>query len=150
MSGQTFEPKETIMKKVEVFDPALCCSTGVCGPSPDQQLIAFASVAKALEDKADIQRYNLAQEPTAFSDNATVQKILQDDGTDALPVVLIDGKLAMKGVYPSQGQLEQLLGSNTSATECCADGDAQEGCCDSGDSDSECCSPDEKASSSCC
>ena len=150
MFGQTTKPNLTKMKKLDIFDPALCCSTGVCGPSPDPQLIAFASVAKALEGKADIHRYNLSQEPTAFSDNAIVQKILQEDGTDALPVVLIDGKLAMKGVYPSREQLEQLLGSNTGEAECCSESDAKEGCCDSGDGDSECCSPDESASSSCC
>ncbi len=138
------------MKKIEVFDPALCCSTGVCGPSPDQQLVAFASAAKALEGKADIQRYNLSQEPTAFSDNAVVQKILQEDGTDALPVILIDGKLAMKGVYPSQEQLEQLLGTGTGGPGCCADGDTGEGCCGPGDDDSECCPTDDAGSSSCC
>lgn len=107
------------MKQVEIFDPALCCSTGVCGPSPDQQLVAFAGVLKGFEGQADIQRYNLAQQPTAFSENATIKKILEDDGTDALPVVLIDGKVAMRGVYPSKEQLEQLLGVTASSEECC-------------------------------
>lgn len=119
------------MKTVEVFDPALCCSTGVCGPSPDQQLVAFAGVAKALEGRADIQRYNLAQEPTAFSDNAVVKQVLQDEGTDALPVVLIEGKLAIKGIYPSKEQLEQLLGlpAAGAASSCCSPSDGGTGCC---------------------
>ena len=142
---------EQKMKKVEVFDPALCCSTGVCGPSPDQQLIAFAAVAKALAGKAEIVRHNLAQEPTAFSANAIVQGILQEDGTEALPALLIDGKLAMKGVYPSKEQLEQLLGLPSEESACCAPGDDQDTCCAPGsDEDDSCCSPQDNASSSCC
>jgi hypothetical protein len=29
------------MAKMQVFDPAMCCSTGVCGPSVDPTLRAF-------------------------------------------------------------------------------------------------------------
>ena len=135
------------MKKIEVFDPALCCSTGVCGPSPDQYLIEFASVAKVIEGegKAVIQRYNLAQQPTAFSLNPIIQRLLQEDGIGSLPAILIEGKLVMKGVYPSKEQLERLL--NLSSNE--------SGCCDSEESQGACCSPAASASSeqdgaSCC
>lgn len=117
------------MTKIEVFDPALCCSTGVCGPSPDQQLVAFAGVAKALENKAAIQRYNLAQEPTAFSENPIIKQILADEGTDALPVVLIDGKVVMKGVYPSKERLEHWLGLHADKGGCSEEETADEGCC---------------------
>ncbi|MEI6758670.1 MAG: arsenic metallochaperone ArsD family protein, partial [Chlorobium sp.] len=30
------------MKKIQVFDPALCCTTGVCGVDVDQALVTFA------------------------------------------------------------------------------------------------------------
>lgn len=116
------------MKKLEIFDPAMCCSTGVCGPSPDEQLTAFAGQLKRFTDRAEILRFNLAQEPAAFAGNAIVQQVLTDEGPDALPVVLIDGKLAMKGVYPSPEQLEQLLGASPSGESCCGD-EADESCC---------------------
>ena len=31
------------MKTIQIFDPALCCSTGVCGVEADQALISFAA-----------------------------------------------------------------------------------------------------------
>jgi len=27
------------MKTIEIFDPAMCCSSGVCGPSVDPKLV---------------------------------------------------------------------------------------------------------------
>lgn len=137
------------MKKVEIFDPALCCSTGVCGPSPDQQLISFAAIVKALDGSAEIVRYNLAQEPTVFASNPIVQTILKEEGTDALPAILIDGKLAMKGGYPSKSQLEQLLGVASDSQECCAPSNDQEACCEPADDGESCCSPENKASTCC-
>lgn len=31
------------MKTIQIFDPALCCSSGVCGPETDPALVAFAA-----------------------------------------------------------------------------------------------------------
>ena len=31
------------MSKLEVFDPAMCCSTGVCGVDVDPVLVQFAA-----------------------------------------------------------------------------------------------------------
>lgn len=131
------------MKKLEVFDPALCCATGVCGPSPDAQLSAFAATVHALKNRAEIIRYNLAQEPGAFASQPLVSEILQREGPEALPVVLIDGQLAMKGVYPTADQLAQLLGIELNAA--CCESDQASGCCGGGDGDSgsACCDAQE-------
>lgn len=139
------------MSKLEVFDPAMCCSTGVCGPSPDQKLVAFAGVLKGFEGDAEIHRYNLGQEPQAFVENAVVNAILQREGADALPVILVDGELVMKGVYPSKEQLEDLLdaGSCCGGDDDCCGGEAETSCC--GDDDACCESEEPKAAaSSCC
>jgi hypothetical protein len=32
-------------KSIQVFDPALCCSTGVCGVNVDQALVTFSADA---------------------------------------------------------------------------------------------------------
>ena len=62
------------MTTIQVFDPALCCSTGVCGVETDQALITFAAdVDWAKQNGAQIERFNLAQQPMAFADNATVE-----------------------------------------------------------------------------
>ncbi|AUO14683.1 arsenite efflux transporter metallochaperone ArsD [Priestia megaterium] len=94
------------MKKVEIFDPAMCCSTGVCGPSVDPELTRVASAVFALEKKGfDITRYNLTSEPDKFVDQVEVNKILMSKGPDALPVVLVNGVVEKVGSYPTNEEL---------------------------------------------
>ncbi|WAA09567.1 arsenite efflux transporter metallochaperone ArsD [Fervidibacillus albus] len=99
------------MKKVEIFDPAMCCSTGFCGPSVDPNLTRVASAVYSLEQKGiDIQRFNLANEPAAFVENETVSEILQEKGAEALPITLLDGKVVKIGEYPTNEEFAQWLG----------------------------------------
>lgn len=98
------------MKMVEIFDPAMCCSTGVCGPSVDPNLTRVASAVYSLEQKGvDIKRFNLANEPAAFADNETVNKVFQEKGADALPVTLLDGKVIKVGEYPTNEEFAEWL-----------------------------------------
>lgn len=78
------------MKAIQVFDPALCCSTGVCGVDVDQALVSFAAdVDWAKQQGAQIERFNLAQQPMSFAENATVKGFLERAGQEALPLTLI-------------------------------------------------------------
>lgn len=98
------------MKKVEIFDPAMCCSTGVCGPSVDPNLTRVASAVYSLEQKGvDIKRFNLANEPAAFAENETVNQVLQEKGADALPVTLLDRKVVKVGEYPTNEEFAEWL-----------------------------------------
>lgn len=121
------------MKKIEVFDPSLCCSTGVCGVDVDQALITFAAdVAWAKHNGVQIERFNLAQQPQAFVDNATVKTILERSGQDALPVVLIDGEVALAGRYPKRAELALWSGVDqpTEAAKPAAGScSSRDGCC---------------------
>jgi len=125
------------MKKLDVYDPALCCSTGVCGTSPDAQLAAFASTLTRFSEHVQISRYNLAQQPGAFANDSVVKAVLEKEGTDALPLLLIDGKLVVKGAYPTAEELAQLLGVELESS-CCSNESASDDCC-SDDEDSDCC-----------
>ncbi len=40
------------MKTLTVFDPAMCCSTGVCGSDVDQVLVDFSADVQWLKDVA--------------------------------------------------------------------------------------------------
>lgn len=94
------------MKKIEIFDPAMCCPTGVCGPSIDPELSRIASVVFLLEKRGiDIQRYNLGNEPDVFVKNELINKLLIEKGVDALPATLVEGKLMKEGVYPTTAEL---------------------------------------------
>ncbi|MGK3722897.1 arsenite efflux transporter metallochaperone ArsD [Priestia megaterium] len=102
------------MKKVEIFDPAMCCSTGVCGPSVDPELTRVASAIFTLEKKGfDITRYNLTSQPDKFVDQVEVNKILMDKGPDALPVVLVDGEVEKIGSYPTNEEFAEWFGINS-------------------------------------
>lgn len=92
--------------KLQLFDPAMCCSTGVCGPGVDPELTRIASAIFSLQNKGyEVERYNLANDPKEFAGNQTVFRFLEEKGADALPVVLLDGEIAMVSEYPSNDQL---------------------------------------------
>lgn len=94
------------MAMVEVFDPPMCCSTGVCGPSVDLALATFAADLGWLADQGVlVERHNLSQEPKAFADSDLVRELLTERGDDALPAVVIDGGLCSSGRYPSREEL---------------------------------------------
>lgn len=94
------------MTRVEVFDPPMCCSTGVCGPSVDPALAAFAADLQwAGEQGAEVTRYNLAQEPGPFAEQAAVRALLAERGDEALPVVVVDGEVRSSGRYPARAEL---------------------------------------------
>lgn len=94
------------MKKIEVYDPALCCSTGVCGPEVDIALVGFAADVDWLKRSGgNIVRLNLGQDPLAFAENPLVKGLLERSGQSALPIILVEGEIALAGRYPSRSEL---------------------------------------------
>jgi hypothetical protein len=97
-------PKRSVT--LQVYDPAMCCSTGVCGPSVDQALLQFASDVQWLASRGiRVQRFNLAQQPDAFVHNHTVVGLMQEVEEQALPAIFINGALFVSGRYPSRDEL---------------------------------------------
>ncbi|OLS34834.1 arsenite efflux transporter metallochaperone ArsD [Bacillus sp. MRMR6] len=92
--------------KLEIYDPAMCCPTGVCGPTIDPELARVASALFLLNSKGlSVTRYNLGTEPQAFIENVKVNQLLNERGTEVLPLVLIDGNVVKEGSYPSNPEL---------------------------------------------
>lgn len=99
------------MIKVQVFDPAICCSTGICGPSVDPVLPRFAADLEWLKSKGvQVERYNLAQEVGAFTSNPIVKTTLNSQGTKCLPLVLVDGVIVSEAIYPRRKALAGFVG----------------------------------------
>lgn len=99
------------MGKVQIFDPALCCSTGVCGTEVDQALVGFSADVDWLKRSGGkIERFNLAQQPMAFVENSTAKAFLERLGAEGLPLVLVDGEIALAGRYPTRKELARLAG----------------------------------------
>ena len=128
------------MPTIRVFEPALCCNTGVCGEDVDPALVTFtADLAALREAGADIERHNLANDPTAFAADPRVKAFLQVAGSAGLPLTLVDGVTVATGTYPSREQLLTYAGLNptvvapagaTQITMVAADDEG--GCCGTG------------------
>ena len=99
------------MSTIRVFDPAMCCSTGVCGPAVDPQLAQFAADLVWLKSQGvSVERFNLSQEPAAFVDDAAVKQALESRGEASLPLVEVDGDVKSSGTYPSRDELAAWAG----------------------------------------
>jgi len=114
------------MTTIQVYDPALCCSTGVCGVDVDQQLVGFsADVDWAKQSGATIERFNLAQQPMAFAENPLVKGYLERSGAEALPLILVDGEVALAGRYPTRAELARWAAipmTEDKPSNCCSGG----------------------------
>ena len=96
---------------VEVFDPPLCCPSGVCGPSVDPELTRISGDLHWLaEQGVTVERFNLAQQPQAFVANPTVAALLREAGNAALPLVLCEGEVVATGRYPAREALAIVTG----------------------------------------
>ncbi len=98
------------MTLMQVFDPPMCCATGVCGPHVDTALTQFSSDLEWLASQGvEVRRYNLAQEPGVFVDHALVKSALAKSGDKCLPLILVDGEIVAEGAYPSREELAVLV-----------------------------------------
>lgn len=101
----------TNMKTIEIFDPAMCCPTGLCGPNINPDLMRIAAAVQYLQNRGvDIKRHNLRDEPQLYVSNRLVNDYLQKNGADGLPVTLVDGRIAIERKYPTNQQLTQWTG----------------------------------------
>lgn len=99
------------MTKLQVYDPPMCCSTGVCGPQVDPVLPRFTEDFHWLANQGiAVERYNLSQQPQAFIGNSAVKAALAQDGTRCLPLILVNGGIVSKGRYPEREELARLVG----------------------------------------
>ena len=97
--------------KIQVFDPPLCCSTGVCGPTVDPELARFAEDLDWLKHQGvDVERYNLGQQRAAFVDSPVVKNTLDKEGDPCLPLTVVDGAVVCKGHYPTRDMLAGYAG----------------------------------------
>ena len=98
------------MKSIQIYDPAMCCSSGVCGPDIDPILPQVAGFLHQLKERGvTVERFNLSQQPMVFVQNPEVKTLLQSEGVEALPLFFIDGRLALKGNYPDHEKRKEWL-----------------------------------------
>jgi hypothetical protein len=120
---------------IRVFEPALCCNTGVCGTDVDENLVAFSADLQFLkENSVDIERHNMANDPMAFVEDATAKAFIEAAGSDGLPLTIVDGITVKTGSYPSRDELVKFAKLTVSVPEgatllTMAGGDSDGACC---------------------
>lgn len=97
--------------KVEIYDPPMCCSSGVCGPSIDPVLVKMNDAVLALKKQGVVvERFNLAQQIKAFTGNKSIADLLHGNGKKILPITTINGKVFRTREYPPYEDLCKELG----------------------------------------
>lgn len=98
------------MKTIEIYEPAMCCPTGLCGVSVDPELLRISTVIEALKKKGiKAERYNLSSAPMAFVHKKAIHDFMNKKGAEGLPVTTIDGAIVMEGRYPTNEEFFSLL-----------------------------------------
>ncbi|CAN5166471.1 arsenite efflux transporter metallochaperone ArsD [soil metagenome] len=106
------------MTAIRIYEPALCCDTGVCGADVDQSLVDVTATVRSLQDLgADIQRHNLASDPASFTTDETVRAFMHVVGSQGLPLTVVDGVTVATGAYPTKEQLLAFAGLDTTNAE---------------------------------
>ena len=130
------ENGELTMKKMSIYEPALCCDTGVCGVGVDPELLRISTALSNLKKSGvEVKRYNLNNFPQEFIKNVEINKLIMGDGVQSLPATVVDGKIVMTKKYPSNAEIAELLGvpksylgeekKSSGGGRCCNGG----GCC---------------------
>lgn len=127
------------MKKMSIYEPAMCCETGICGVSVDPELLRISTVVNSLNKNGiEVKRANLNSAPSEFVDNKVINDFVNKEGVEKLPAILLDDEVVMSGRYPSNAEFVELLSLpegilnvteerdvQTSSCGCCCEG----GCC---------------------
>lgn len=98
------------MKNMKIYEPAMCCSTGLCGVGVDPELLRISTVINALSKHGvEVERCNLTSAPMEFVTNAAINQLVNENGIDELPAIVLDGKIVITGRYPTNEEIAKML-----------------------------------------
>src|SRR5699024_3173227 len=115
------------MLNIEIYEEAMCCSTGVCGPEPDETLIKTNQINEYLkQNQIEVQRYNMSNNPDEFIKNKKSNSLNQEKDNEVLPNTFKESNIAKKSTYITQEEADEIITVNQMRNGGCCDGD---GCC---------------------
>jgi len=98
------------LKNMSIYEPAMCCSTGLCGVGVDPELLRISTVINALSKHGiKVERFNLTSAPMEFVTNQAINQLVNEKGVDELPAIIVDGKIVITGRYPSNEEIAKML-----------------------------------------
>jgi hypothetical protein len=88
----------------------MCCPTGLCGPTLDQTLLDVNEMILALQTEGiRLERYKMTSHPNAFLGNVEVMRLVREKQMEALPIIVVNGKIIKSGGYPSLNEVRAAL-----------------------------------------
>lgn len=118
------------MKTMSIYEPAMCCETGICGVGVDPELLRISTVFNNLQKNGvTAVRFNLNSAPQAFVNNADINKLINSMGVEALPATVIDGKIVKTKAYPTNTEIAAWLEIPVSYLEAAETKKVAGGCC---------------------
>ena len=95
---------------VELFDPPMCCPSGLCGPALDQTLLDVNEMVMSLQrENLRVERYQMTSNPNAFLGNGEVMKLVREKEMAALPIIVVRGTVIKVGEYPTVDEVHAAL-----------------------------------------
>ena len=93
-----------------IYEPPMCCPTGVCGPNPDQSLIELQDTLAILKTEGvEVERYIITQSPEKFKENPQVIKFIQEQQLKVLPITALNGTIVKTGSYPTLEEFKRFI-----------------------------------------
>lgn len=94
---------------IEIYDPPMCCQGGLCGPAIDPALLDVNEALLRIRNDQGVvvQRYLLQQQGQKFMENPAVLALLQEHGTEILPVTTVGGAVVKTKTFPSYQELSE-------------------------------------------
>ena len=103
-------PAQTKQVDVEMFDPPMCCPTGLCGPTLDETLLDVNEMILTFQAEGiGIERYQMTSHPHAFLANPEVMRLVREKQMAALPITLVRGRVIKVGAYPVLAEVRAAL-----------------------------------------
>jgi hypothetical protein len=98
---------------VQIFDPPMCCPTGLCGPALDQTLLDVSEMVLQLQvEGIEVERFQMTSHPQAFLNDAEVMRLIREKQMEALPVTVVNGQVIKTGVYPILSEIKAGLSAS--------------------------------------
>ena len=95
---------------VEIFDPPMCCPTGLCGPTLDQTLLDVSELIVALQKEGmRVERYQMSSHPQNYLNQPEVMRLVREKQMAALPIIMVRGKIVATGTYPKLTDFQNYL-----------------------------------------
>jgi hypothetical protein len=104
-------------QELTIYEGAMCCATGVCGPEPDRELIEFNETLKRLTGEYNgnlkIMRASLVFNSLLFFANPEIARLVKENGPAILPITTVNGSIVARQKYMTYDQIKDVLEKET-------------------------------------